>query len=140
MNKKKKKKKKAKKQTHFDEDWLTDQEFGKWSAIMKGGNTKHWCQVCTKINYLLNMGRTALSGHQLGKKIFFSTKKVTVSSPVVDIHHSSISWSSQQTIIMCKGVPAPLFKAPTPWPSLPYFLKSLFPLPSFLFPPLFKVF
>ena len=33
-----------------------------------------------------------------------------------------------------KGALAPsLFKAPTSWPSLPTILKSLFPLPSFLF-------
>ena len=36
--------------------------------------------------------------------------------------------------------PPPLFKAPTPWPSLPPFLKFLFPLPSFLFHPLLRYF
>ena len=35
--------------------------------------------------------------------------------------------------------PPSLFKAPTPWPSLPPFLKFLFPLPSSV-PPPFKVF
>ena len=34
-----------------------------------------------------------------------------------------------------RGVPAPLFKAPTPWHSLPSFLKYLCSLPSFLFHP-----
>ena len=39
-----------------------------------------------------------------------------------------------------KGVPAPLFQAPTSWPSLPPLpLKYLFPLP-FSVPPSFKVF
>ena len=44
--------------------------------------------------------------------------------------------------IVRKGVPVPpLFKAPTPWPSLPPpFLKSLFPLLSFLFRPLLRYF
>ena len=36
--------------------------------------------------------------------------------------------------------PLPLFNAPTPWPSFPPFLKSLFPLPSFLFHPLLRYF
>ena len=53
------------------------------------------------------MGRRALSDHQLGKthienvkKIcnFFSTTKAAAASPAVDIHQSSISGSSQQTI------------------------------------------
>ena len=35
--------------------------------------------------------------------------------------------------IVGKGIPGPpLFKAPTPWSSLPLFLKSFFALPSFL--------
>ena len=43
--------------------------------------------------------------------------------------------------IVGKGIPGPpLFKAPTPWPSLPPFLKSLFALPSFVFHPLLKYF
>ena len=37
-------------------------------------------------------------------------------------------------------VPRPLFKTPTPWPSLSPFLKSLFLLPSFLFHPLLRYF
>ena len=41
--------------------------------------------------------------------------------------------------IVGKGIPGPtLFKAPTPWPTLPTFLKSLVALPSFLFHPLLK--
>ena len=40
-----------------------------------------------------------------------------------------------------KGAPAPLFKAPTPWPSLPSpFLKPLCPLPSVLLHPLLRYF
>ena len=37
--------------------------------------------------------------------------------------------------LFCKGVPAPypLLKAPSLWTILPSFLKSLFPLPTFLF-------
>ena len=43
--------------------------------------------------------------------------------------------------IVHKGVPVPsTFQPPTPWPSLLPFLKSLFPLPSFLFHPLLKYF
>ena len=43
--------------------------------------------------------------------------------------------------IVGKGIPGPsLFKAPTPWPSLPHFLKSLCPLPSVLFYPLLNYF
>ena len=42
--------------------------------------------------------------------------------------------------IVGKGIPAPLFEAPTPWPSLSSFLKSLFFLPSFLFHPLLRYF
>ena len=44
--------------------------------------------------------------------------------------------------IVRKGVPAPLFKASTLWPSLPppLFLKSLFLHSSFLFHPLLRYF
>ena len=43
--------------------------------------------------------------------------------------------------IVGKGIPGPsLFKAHTPWPGLPHFLKSLFALSSFLFYPLFRYF
>ena len=48
--------------------------------------------------------------------------------------------SSWMETIVRKGVPVPLFKAPTPWPRLPIFFKSLFPLPSFLFHPLLRYF
>ena len=74
---------------------------------MKRDDTKYSCKVCRKTNELPNVGRAALSDHQLGKiyienikKIhsFFSIKKVAAASPVVDTHHSSISGSSQQTI------------------------------------------
>ena len=48
---------------------------------------------------------------------------------------------SEVYFIVCKEVQAPLlFKAPTPWPSLPPFLKPLFPLLSFLFHPLLRHF
>ena len=53
-------KKQAKKQTHFDENWLTDQEIVKWVAVVKGDDTKYRCKVCRKTNELSNMGRTAL--------------------------------------------------------------------------------
>ena len=43
--------------------------------------------------------------------------------------------------IVHKGVPVPsTFQPPTPWPGLLPFLKSSFPLPSFLFHPLLKYF
>ena len=44
--------------------------------------------------------------------------------------------------IVRKGVPVPppFFQAPTPWPSIPPFLKSLFPLSSFLFHPVLRYF
>ena len=43
--------------------------------------------------------------------------------------------------IVGKGIPGPsLFKAPTPWPSLSHFLKSLFTISSFLFHPLLRYF
>ena len=46
--------------------------------------------------------------------------------------------------IVLKGIPVPspppVFKAPTPWISLPSFFKFLYPLPSFLFHPLFRYF
>ena len=48
--------------------------------------------------------------------------------------------SSQYGYIVRKGIPAPLFKAPTPWPSLPPFLKLLFPLPYFMLHPLLRYF
>ena len=45
-----------------------------------------------------------------------------------------------KVVIVCKGVPAPLFKAPTPWPSLaPIFKIFVSPL-LFSAPPPFKVF
>ena len=50
--------------------------------------------------------------------------------------HSDLSW-----IIVHKEVPStPLFKAPNCWPSLPPFLKLLFPLPFFLLYPLWRYF
>ena len=47
-------KKQTKKQTHFDENCLTGQEFREWVAIVKGGNTKYRCKVCRKTNELSN--------------------------------------------------------------------------------------
>ena len=94
--------KQAKKQTHFDENWLTDQEIGEWVAVVKGGDTKYQCKVCRKTNELSNMGRTALSDHQLGKTHIENVKKIhnffPTASPAVDTHQSSKPGSCQQTI------------------------------------------
>ena len=53
------------------------------------------------------------------------------------------SWEVLKVVscaIVRKGVPGPLFKAPTPWLSFSPFLKSLFTLLSFLFHPLLRYF
>ena len=52
-----------------------------------------------------------------------------------------MKWFCQASIAR-KVVPAPLFKAPTPWPNFPasFFLKLLFLLPSFLFHPFLRYF
>ena len=42
--------------------------------------------------------------------------------------------------IVHKGVLAPIFKAPTPWPSLSHLFEILFPLPFFLFHHLLRYF
>ena len=95
-------KKQAKKQTHFDENWLTGQEIGEWVAVVKGDDTKYRCKVCRNTNELSNMGRTALSDHQLGKTHIENVKKICnffpTASPAVDTHQSSKPGSSQQTI------------------------------------------
>ena len=100
---KQKKAGKNKKQTSFDESWLTDPEFKEWVAAVKGDKTKYRCTACRKNNELSNMGRTALSDHQLGKthednvkkiRYFFPTKKAMAT----DTHQSSKPRRSQQTI------------------------------------------
>ena len=53
---------------------------------------------------------------------------------------TDVDVSSWMETIVHKGAPVPLFKAPTPWPRLAPFFKSLFPLPSFLFHPLLRYF
>ena len=69
--------------------------------------------------------------------------------------HKNLQWSlltlSTSVLILAEVIfivhkfvrgfqPPPLFKAPTPWPSLTPFLKSLFYLPAFLFHPLLRYF
>ena len=52
-----------------------------------------------------------------------------------------INKSGLYIVIVHKGVPAPLlFKAPTPWPSLPSLFKIFVSPPLFSVPPSFKVF
>ena len=58
----------------------------------------------------------------------------------VQPHHQKEQGGGAHYIIVGKGVRVPPFKAPTPWPSLPAFLKSLFLLPSFLFHSLLRYF
>ena len=61
-----------------------------------------------------------------------SPNKMKISS--IKIALSSIFQVIYCYYIVCKGVPAPLFKASTPWPSMP---PSLFKI--FVSPPLFSV-
>ena len=101
----------SKKADSLDENWLTDQEIGEWIAVVKGDDTKYRCKVCRKTNDLSNMGRTALSDHQLGKTHIENVKKIRnffpTASPAVDTHQSSKPGSSQQTIdgaVTCASV------------------------------------
>ena len=84
---------------------------------------------------------------QLGKVPWFSFERAsTMGEPNTTEIVVHILWFPhlQRQIplhyIAHKGVPVPLFKAPTPWLSLPPFLKFLFSLPTFLFHPLLRYF
>ena len=55
-------------------------------------------------------------------------------------HFSASEKYFNHECIVPKRVSAPFFKAPTSWPRLPLFLKSLCPFPSVLFHPLLRHF
>lgn len=55
------------KQTFFLDEWLVDDKFKTW--IAKGPTTTQYkCVLCSRVGYLSNMGRTALTSHMDSKK------------------------------------------------------------------------
>ena len=60
--------KKEPKQTYFDDNWLSFEEFKPWLKRDDGGdNTKFYCKLCKKPRELSNMGIGALQSHMKGK-------------------------------------------------------------------------
>ena len=51
-------------QTYFQDEWVEEEEFSSWVALVLYDNKKGKCKVCGKSFELSNMGRGALNSHQ----------------------------------------------------------------------------
>ena len=72
----KSKQKKGKKDTYFDPDWLTNDDFKDWVVRVKDDDTKYRCRVCRKSNKLSNKGIGALKDHMEGGTHLENLKKI----------------------------------------------------------------
>ena len=51
-------------QTYFQDEWVEEEQFSSWVALVLDDNKKGKCKVCGKSFELSNMGRGALNSHQ----------------------------------------------------------------------------
>ena len=96
-----------------------------------------WISHVTSLNCIVLLFKLNIDLKLRLSTFFFSTNLREIRHKYLTSYIAMVSWC-----IVCKGFPAPLFKAPTPWPNLPPspFLKSLCPLSSVLFHPLLRYF
>ena len=100
-----------------------------------------------KPKFLQNSNKSSKSNRKAPNsraEVVINVGLIKAENSIVSIKRQSclnIKNSKKFSFIVRKRVPpTPLFMAPTSRPKLPHFLKSLFPLPSFLFHPFVRNF